>query len=385
MKIWVVLFMLLLVACASDKKNTKWDELTLTVEVHEPGTAKFNFTCESNVTEGQYDKIFGTPQVDFPTKLKIDWGDGQTTDSDSHAYQAAGTYTVNIRGKGIGTFDVASESNLTVKKISAKSWPGLIYLNKWPIDVDFTRCPKVQSVFRYFDDPVSLDFSQCPGLVYLFIMGAVTDLNVTGCTEMRLLDCSETQLTQLDVSTCKKLKVLNCVGNQITQLDVSKNLDLVRLSIYSNRLTSLDVSKNPKLTRLSAYYNQLTDLDVSKNPKLTRLSVGWNRLTSLDISKNPSLIMLHCNNNQISTINASGHAKLEQLICSVNSVTDLDVSGCRKLWFIGCSDNQLTHSALNKIYNTLPYADGTIFIHDNPGTGDTSLAIRKGWEINPLE
>lgn len=65
-------------------------------------------------------------------------------------------------------------------------------------------------------------------------------------------------------------------------------------------LTYLDVSKCTALTKLSCSDNNLTSLDVSKNTALTELSCGGNNLTSLDVSKNTALTELWCHNNNLS-------------------------------------------------------------------------------------
>lgn len=387
---WMVALMVTMGACTSDVDKDKdddeeiaeWDELAVTLEVTRPTTAKFWFTSEASDKYEPENFVFPTPKVDFPTELEINWGDGQTSNSDSHEYQSAGTYLVKIKGKGIGTLENWSSSYTHIKQFTVKSWPSLVHLTTLPVNIDFTQCPKLESVNCYISgDNIKSDFSKCPRLKYLFLGGNITDLNVTGCTGLKIMECQNCKLSKLDISSCTQLEILDCSRNQITQLDVSPCAALTKLFCSQNKLTTLDVSKNAKLTILNLGSNKLTNLDVSKNTKLASLKIEGNQLANLDVSKNTKLATLLCNYNKIKTLNLSKCPELRELTCSKNQITDIDISGCPMLYFITCSSNQLNHPALNNIYNTLSNVGGIIYIGNNPSTGDTYIATQKGWEV----
>ena len=65
-------------------------------------------------------------------------------------------------------------------------------------------------------------------------------------------------LKHLDVSNIPGLKVLYCSNNQLTSLDVSKNTMLVQIYCHYNQLTDLDVSNLNTLYALTCSYNQFS-------------------------------------------------------------------------------------------------------------------------------
>lgn len=80
------------------------------------------------------------------------------------------------------------------------------------------------------------------------------------------------------------LKILDCSQNDLSSLDISGNVSLTNLNCSNNRLTALDPSKNIQLQSLSVSNNDITSLDVSNNRRLVYFSCGENRLSTLDIS-----------------------------------------------------------------------------------------------------
>lgn len=168
-----------------------------------------------------------------------------------------------------------------------------------------------------------------------------------------------TYITSLDVSGCTALEALTCSDNQLTSLDVSKNTALTFLDCGGNQLTSLDVSRCTTLERLFCSDNQLTSLDVSGCMALTDLICDNNQLTSLDVSKNTALIGLQCDNNQL---------------------TSLDVSKNTALILLSCSDNQFTAAEMNKIYEALPTVGGGSLYCDQ--LGNPGIAEQKGWGVS---
>ena len=136
-------------------------------------------------------------------------------------------------------------------------------------------------------------------------------------TALKVLLCSQNQLTVLDVSKNIALTNLICNGNQLDTLDVSKNTALTYLTCNENQLTTLNISENPSLKILRCYQNQLSALDVSKNTMLTELSCDDNQLTMLDVSKNTVLEELYCNSNQLTSLDISS-TDMDELECSHN-------------------------------------------------------------------
>ena len=170
-------------------------------------------------------------------------------------------------------------------------------------------------------------------------------------TALKVLLCSQNQLTVLDVSKNIELSLLSCYRNQLTTLDIGKNAVLEELYCDDNQLTTLNISENPSLKFLRCRRNQLSTLDVSKNTMLIELSCGKNQLDTLDVSKNLALTNLICNGNQLDTLDVSKNTALTYLTCNENQLTTLNISENPSLKILRCYQNQL--SALDVSKNTM--------------------------------
>jgi hypothetical protein len=107
------------------------------------------------------------------------------------------------------------------------------------------------------------------------------------------------QVSNLTLTNCLALQVLDCYDNQLQSLDLTGYSSLTELSCGMNQLTSLDASGCSALQVLGCSNNQLTNLDVSGYPALRRLSCNNNQLTNLDVSSCPALVSLFCYENQL--------------------------------------------------------------------------------------
>ena len=82
--------------------------------------------------------------------------------------------------------------------------------------------------------------------------GGLTSLPGLGyCTGLNELDCSFNKLTELNLSGLTQLTTLWCHRNQLTTLDVSRQTQLTELWCFSNNLTALDITQ---LSGLSTLY-----------------------------------------------------------------------------------------------------------------------------------
>ena len=73
-------------------------------------------------------------------------------------------------------------------------------------------------------------------------MGLIGNLDVSGCTELKSLDCENNHLDSLNVSNCTALESLNCYHNRLTSLHASNCTALQSLDCYDNQLSTLDLS-----------------------------------------------------------------------------------------------------------------------------------------------
>lgn len=114
------------------------------------------------------------------------------------------------------------------------------------------------------------------------------EVDLTALTKLKRVDVSGNYITALKLPA--SVQRVRCGNNWLTQLDLTGLTNLVNFGASSNQLTSLDVSGLSKLELLDVTDNQLTSLDVSKNQDLEELECGFNQITRLDISKCPNLI-----------------------------------------------------------------------------------------------
>lgn len=73
----------------------------------------------------------------------------------------------------------------------------------------------------------------------------------------------QNQLVSLDLSDCTELKDLACTNNRLSALDLSKNMALINLDCSGNKIEILDISNNMALE----------NIDISFMPTLGRVCV----------------------------------------------------------------------------------------------------------------
>ena len=190
---------------------------------------------------------------------------------------------------------------------------------------------------KYFTSITYLDVSN----------NTLTELNLSGLSELTNIKCYRNQLLSLDVTDCINLTELLCYENALTSIDVSKSTKLVTLWIYKNQLTELDLSSN-NITSLYCDDNQKKSLNLNGNTNLYELQCRNNQLTSLDISMATELELLYVENNKLESLDLSNNSNLDMLFCSDNKLTQLDISNCTLLYGFDCSDNQLTELDVSK-------------------------------------
>ena len=118
-------------------------------------------------------------------------------------------------------------------------------------------------------------------------------------------DCSGTKFSTLNLSDSEKLKEVTC--NDMPAL--------TELKCYNTALTQLSVSGCSNLKKLDCYYNKLTWLDVYGCSSLQELICGVNALTTISnlSSCKSSLQELSCHSNKFSSLDFSGFSQLQIL------------------------------------------------------------------------
>ncbi|MBR0145890.1 MAG: leucine-rich repeat domain-containing protein [Eubacterium sp.] len=127
-------------------------------------------------------------------------------------------------------------------------------------------------------------------------------------TSLKELICDQCELTALDVKNGKLSKLtlpagttltsVDCGGNALTDLDLTGCPNLKHLSVSKNQLTNLELSKNTVVEELFVDENSLKTLDISACSKLTSLKCQKNSLTELGIMNNPNLLQAYDEKNK---------------------------------------------------------------------------------------
>ncbi|MFK8266248.1 hypothetical protein [Capnocytophaga cynodegmi] len=151
------------------------------------------------------------------------------------------------------------------------------------------------------------------------------------------------ELTSLKVNKNKALKYLRCAFTGISELDLSGMTELIVLDCSENKLTSLDVSNLTNLKLLRCAKNQLTSLDTSKL-NLKVLNCRENQLTSLDLRNSKELYQLYCDNNQLASLDIHKFTKGSGNVLLYFYLIDLS-----------CYENKLKGVAMKNLINNLPY------------------------------
>ena len=236
---------------------------------------------------------------------------------------------------------------------------------EWTVDDDEYRICEIRIGSSSLGMMGNLDVSGCTGLDRLDCSeNQLTEINVSGCTALTDIDCSNNKLTELNVSTNTELYTLRCFGNQLTELDVSENTWLYELYCFGNELVRIDISGCIDLDGLDCSENQLTELDLSGNTYLRWLDCSWNRITELDLTANSELEALRCSENQLTAIDVSANTSLTELNCSGNQLTELDLSENTSVYRLECENNYITFLDLtnNPIAIKTVSAEGPGFI-----------------------
>lgn len=236
---------------------------------------------------------------------------------------------------------------------------------EWTVDDDEYHICEIRIGSSSLGMMGNLDVSGCTGLDRLDCSeNQLTEINVSGCTALADIDCSNNKLTELNVSTNTELYTLRCYGNQLTELDVSENTWLYELYCFGNELVRIDISGCIDLDGLDCSENQLTELDLSGNTYLRWLDCSWNRITELDLTANSDLEALRCSENQLTAIDVSANTSLTELNCSGNQLTELDLSENTSVYRLECENNYITFLDLtnNPIAIKTVSAEGPGFI-----------------------
>jgi Leucine-rich repeat (LRR) protein len=169
-------------------------------------------------------------------------------------------------------------------------------------------------------------------------------MNVSGLTQLEILNISSNPLATLDLSTNTQLRDFLASNNQLTTLDLSANTNLSEIELNSNNLTSINLSGLTQLAILNLNSNPLVTLDVSDLGSLQELYLNSNPdLTGLDLSNNTALRDAYLRNStSLSSITFGNNPMLRRIVLSGAAITDIDVSTLTALRDLEVNETGLT-------------------------------------------
>ena len=263
----------------------------------------------------------------------------------------------------------------------------------------------------------AIDLSQTKQLKLLGIDNnyELSQLDLTGMTQLKALSCEGNALTSLNLSACRNLESLVCNNNQLTTLDVSGLNKLETLTCFSNNLATLsltgctsmknlDCSVNPKLntadfprslTSLNCSSCNFAQIETTKLPLLNNLTCDGNQIGTLNLTAQTKLSAINCGNNKIEQLDFSNCTSLLDVVIADNPIsTGIGFDNCKNLRYVSVNNTKLDACALNAMYRSLrekrPEDDesdlhGILLYNNVPGAAkvsNTKIATDKGWLVS---
>ncbi len=149
------------------------------------------------------------------------------------------------------------------------------------------------------------DLSANLELEYVYCYSNIKTFDMSGHSKLKVLYLSFPYMKELNLEGCVALERLVChsrIDSRIElpypfSLDLSDCTELVYLDCSDTALTELDLTKNTKLEEFYCINNNLTELDLTKNTKLDSIDCRNNHITILDLRTSKDILYINTKNN----------------------------------------------------------------------------------------
>jgi hypothetical protein len=252
-------------------ENRAGDMLPLDYEFAMIETKRMRLTFQNLETQ----KIYLTGKG----KISIDWGDGSAIKSHSlstynnkdwenlsskykysHKYSKPNTYTITISGLDITHLACISGQLTSIDISDNDELQGLLVPNNQLSYLDLSNNVKLKELACFGNPLPTLDLKNNTALKKIMCGGNLSSIDLSKCAELLSLHISKNPLlTELDLSKCNSIQILDCPSNALTTLDLSQNDSLLTLVCENNQLMSLILNNNNKLFALRCGDNQLSN------------------------------------------------------------------------------------------------------------------------------
>ena len=146
-------------------------------------------------------------------------------------------------------------------------------------------------------------------------MGKLTAIDLSNNHKLEELSFLNNRVTNLNISGCKELKFIHCWENKLTEIDLSSQTLLVELCCAQNFLKEIDITHCHNILNLAINDNKIENVDLSNNRHLINIECGGNALSSLDVSACINLETLHTSyNGNLATIYLSEGQEIKNII-----------------------------------------------------------------------
>lgn len=207
----------------------------------------------------------------------------------------------------------------------------------------------------------SLSISSDKAITALYLAeNELTELVLTGMSDLTTLVCSDNKLKELNLANCSSLVSLDCQNNNISTLSVGST-NMVDMNIANNQLTQTGLRSVANLVSLVCANNKLTAVNyIGSMTNLRTLFAQGNKISSITPSKSTGLRDVLLSDNELKTFNVKALVNLENLWVSNNQIDALDFSDNTKLVGLVADGNKLSSITWNNgVKSTFAYVDLT--------------------------
>lgn len=179
----------------------------------------------------------------------------------------------------------------------------------------------------------------------------LTDIDLTGATELTSLFLSNNQLTTLTLKDMKALTDLDASNNQLTSIVYTNQSypenDLVaieNINLSNNQLTGTFVIRTATLRTIDISNNQYSRVRVTDNDDLDYLNFSNNNVaTGLTIPAGSPISTLVCNNNSLPYITLTNVSGIQQIVADNNAITStFNLANCANLSDVSLANNKIS-------------------------------------------
>ncbi len=208
---------------------------------------------------------------------------------------------------------------------------------------------------KIYGDPTKIDVFHAIGCY-------ITDIDLSKCVNLDILNLEHNELKSLDLTPNTKLQAIYLSDNQGTEqtpiIIGTPKPDLQILEVDIIDWLDPDFKPDyPRLAALDCYATKcISKLDLSGCPSLVNLVVEMTSIESLDLSVVPNLWHLNISESAIKEIDLSVVPKLAEFLCDHSSGTvnpnvkikSLDITHNPELYYLAASSNELTELDVTK-------------------------------------